>query len=378
MDDIREHIIDDSCSQGESSTPPLDNTDPPVVDFGNVLSDASIPINIGKNTCMIESINEDIKHPPEMPQEIIPGVLRRMGKLILTGCSKAAKSFLLMELVIAIAFGVEWLGFKVAKGRVLYINMELSSATCANRFVNIVKEMDLGCDGAENLFTLNLRGVDTSIKAVVDGLIPAIKDKGFIMVVIDPVYKLQSGDENSASSISAFCSQLDRLATETKCSVVYAHHHAKGNQSNRSSIDRSSGSGVFSRDADAILDIMELKLNQNKIDERLKGASAWRMEFTLREFKEPDPLHFYFRYPIHILDSDGSLALLPLKKAGSEKSDQRAKFDAAFSKVAKDGQASISDIADELDCNESTVYSYRSAYKEAYSLKKGIITKIVD
>ena len=48
--------------------------------------------------------------------------------------------------------------------------------------------------------------------------------------MIDPIYKIITGDENSADQMAAFCNQFDRVATELGCAVVYCHHHSKGAQ----------------------------------------------------------------------------------------------------------------------------------------------------
>ena len=72
-------------------------------------------------------------NPPELLPELIEGVLRRGHKMIISGSSKAGKSFLLIELCIAIAEGTEWLGFKCKKGKVLYVNLEIDPASCMNR-----------------------------------------------------------------------------------------------------------------------------------------------------------------------------------------------------------------------------------------------------
>ena len=67
-------------------------------------------------------------NPPELPEELITGILRRGHKMLISGSSKAGKSFLLMELCIAIAEGKPWLGFPCKKGRVLYVNLEIDPA----------------------------------------------------------------------------------------------------------------------------------------------------------------------------------------------------------------------------------------------------------
>ena len=133
-------------------------------------------------------------------------------------------------------------------------------------------------------------------------------------------------------------------------------------------MDRASGSGVFARDPDALLDMVELEMTdalrkqeENKrackaltawmdtvseswrhdvgLDDRLSEAAfllalgdilppkkleearqvairakesaetrtAWRIEGTLREFARFAPVNVWFDYPIHVADESGSL-----------------------------------------------------------------------
>lgn len=79
-------------------------------------------------------------------------------------------------------------------------------------------------------------------------------------IVIDPIYKVITGDENNASEMGAFCNQFDKICAQTGCASIYCHHHSKGSQGMKKAMDRASGSGVFARDPDAQLDIIQLEL----------------------------------------------------------------------------------------------------------------------
>ena len=83
------------------------------------------------------------------------------------------------------------------------------------------------------------------------------------------VYKRQ--DENSADQMANFCNQFDKVCTELKVATIYCHHHSKGSQGGKKSMDRASGSGVFARDPDAMLDMIELELSEDvlKAEENL-------------------------------------------------------------------------------------------------------------
>lgn len=103
-------------------------------------------------------------------------------------------------------------------------------------------------------------------------LIRRAAKKNYIAIVIDPIYKVITGDENSADQMSNFCNQFDKVCTELGCAVIYCHHHSKGSQGNKRSMDRASGSGVFARDPDALLDLIELPLTKELMEQQIDRA----------------------------------------------------------------------------------------------------------
>ena len=249
------------------------------------------------------------KTPPLKP-ELIHGVLRQGHKMLLAGSSKAGKSFALMELALAISTGGEWLGWKCCRGKVLYCNFELDEASARNRFNAICAYR--GIDAAEacaGITDWNLRGYNLSAKDFALRLFSRAREAGFIAVIIDPIYKLGLGDENSAGDVGSFLGVLDTICTTLGCAVIYCHHHSKGAQSGKAVADRASGSGVFSRDADAILDLMQLRPTSSLPSWAVDApkATAWRVSAVLREFEEPAPKNVWFRYPVHLPDAEDLL-----------------------------------------------------------------------
>ncbi|MBQ6722475.1 MAG: AAA family ATPase, partial [Clostridia bacterium] len=252
------------------------------------------------------------KDPPELPEELIKGVLRKGHKMLISGSSKAGKSFLLMELCIAIAEGRPWLGFPCKQGKVLYVNLEIDPASCIHRFLKIEAAIGTKPYHMKDIIIWNLRGHAVPLDQLVPKLVRRVRDMHLDAIIIDPIYKVITGDENSASDMAAFCNQFDKICNETGCSVIYCHHHSKGAQGMKRAIDRASGSGVFARDPDAQLDMIELELSdevKNFVAER--GATAWRMESSLREFPNFKPVNFWFEYPIHRLDNGEFLEEMP-------------------------------------------------------------------
>ncbi len=348
-----------------------------------------IDTNIGKESFTawrdhIESINDDMPDPeclkdkwddlPELSPPLIDGVLRQGHKMLLAGPSKAGKSYSLIELCIAIAEGTKWFGFQCAKGRVMYVNLELDRASCLHRFKDVYTVLGIPPESISNIDIWNLRGKSVPMDKLAPKLIRRASKKDYIAIIIDPIYKIITGDENSADQMSHFCNQFDKVCTELGCSVIYCHHHSKGAQGGKRSMDRASGSGVFARDPDALLDLTELEVTegirkaeenalvckiclewilrfdsgfssevptddtqsapkmrehaQKKLSEasyklmcsdieekkkRLNERTAWRIEGTLREFASFKPISCWFDYPVHREDTSGALGDLKIE-----------------------------------------------------------------
>jgi len=244
---------------------------------------------------------------PPLKPELIEGILRISHKMIIASTSKAGKTFILMELAMAIAEGMNWIGHRCKQGKVLYINMELDKDSFDNRFKDIYRRMgmDVG-NHVENIDIWNLRGADKTISELAPFVINRMKDQGYLAVMIDPLYKVLEGDENSNGDVARVVAKFDKIAEETGAAVIYAHHFAKGSSASKSIIDRAAGAGTFARDPDAILTMTQLDWCPGI--EAEKDWTAWRVESTLREFKAIQPVDLFFNWPLHKVDYEGRLA----------------------------------------------------------------------
>lgn len=270
-----------------------------------------------------ESLADVWDNMPPLKDELIPGVLRVGHKMLLAGPSKAGKSFLLINLAISIAEGAEWLGMKCRQGRVAYVNLELDRPSCLDRFKLIYGKMGLAPKNLANLTIWNLRGHAASMDMLAPILIHRFKNKGYSAIIIDPIYKVITGDENNATEMSRFCSYFDKVANEMDVSVIYCHHHSKGATGKYANAsDRSSGSGVFARDPDAILDLREINVDglTDKYRQNHPGAcevlTGWEVSGTLREFAPMKTKRIWFDYPLHVPDGENFLAVASYNDSG--------------------------------------------------------------
>jgi len=271
----------------------------------------------------IEGINDDLPDPedfskiledlPELAPELIQGILRKGHKMLLSGGSKTGKSMLMIQLAIAIATGGHWLNKYCAQGKVLYVNLEIDRASFSRRIAEACQQRAIEPEKLKNnLIVWNLRGHSTTLDKLAPKLIRRCAKENFTAVIIDPVYKVMMGDENKAGDMAQFCNQFDKIATQLNCAVIYVHHFSKGDQDKKASIDRASGSGVFARDPDVISTVTKLKSDE----------PAVRVEFTLREFPDMDPINAWYRYPIHVVDDTGELKAKKLIGSNSKKTHE--------------------------------------------------------
>ena len=271
-----------------------------------------------------ETLGDVWSNMPPLKEELIPGILRVGHKMLLAGPSKAGKSYLLIDLAISIAEGAEWLGLKCRQGRVCYVNLELDRASCFRRFKAIYEKRGIAPKNVGNITIWNLRGKAAPMNKLTPVLNHRFKGKGFDAVIIDPIYKVITGDENNATEMSQFCSYFDQVATEMDVSVIYCHHHSKGASGKYSnSADRSSGSGVFARDPDAILDMRQLDVTgledkyRRDHPDACEVLTGWEINGTLREFAPMKPKRVWFDHPAHITDDNNYLAIATFNDTGA-------------------------------------------------------------
>lgn len=247
-------------------------------------------------------LEEVFSNPPELAPELIHGVLRQGHKMLFVGPSKAGKSFALIELAIAIAEGGTWLDFQCSQGKVLYINLEIDSASCIHRFIDVYNALGMPPENLQNIEIWNLRGAAIPMDKLAPKIICRAKKYGFKAIIIDPIYKVIMGDENAAGDMAKFCNQFDLLCRDLGCSTIYCHHHSKGPQGQKKAMDRASGSGVFARDPDAVLDVTPLS-----VKEETGQLNAFKVSGILREFPPFKEFCIVYHYPIHTVDHSGFL-----------------------------------------------------------------------
>lgn len=259
------------------------------------------------------------------------GILRDRGLMYITGASKSGKSWLVDSLAISVASGTPWLGIPCQRGRVLLCDFELTKGSLNKRLRMILDYRqslrgapDYGSLMRNRLIPWSLRDYVDSLDNLYDDIVNSVRDMayrdgedphGYIrMMVLDPLYMVEMGDENKASDMAALFRVVRGMQRELGCAVVIVHHHAKGASGGKAAIDRGAGSGAIGRNGDAILDVSRLFLDeqqQERINRRYEWAyrqahgtdlACYRLTFAgIRDFMTPRPLDLVWTCPVHTI-----------------------------------------------------------------------------
>jgi RecA-family ATPase len=262
--------------------------------------------------------------PEPEPPQLVEGVLHQGAKMVLGGPSKARKSWSLIDLMLSVSTGSPWWGFPTRLGRALYLNFELPPFALQYRITRIAAAKEI--EDFTGFDIWNLRGHATDFSALIPKILGRIRDTGYSLILIDPIYKgLGARNENDAGDIASLLNEVEQLAAKSGAAAVFGAHFSKGNQAGKESIDRIGGSGVFARDPDVIL-----TMTPHEDDD------AHVIDLTLRALPPVKPFVVRWCESIFIADRNADPAALKAPQANpkSEKAKATYKMGSAADRYA--------------------------------------------
>ena len=158
---------------------------------------------------------------------IVKGVLPQAGLAVIYGASGAGKSFVVLDLVLAIARGLPWRGRKVKQGRVAYVAAEGAdgfrkrlAAYAQHHKVDLV-DVPMGVlNGAPNLMDVK------DAKDLAAGVLAA--GESTTVIVVDTLAQTTPGaNENAGEDMGKALGHCKRLHELTGALVVLIHHSGK-------------------------------------------------------------------------------------------------------------------------------------------------------
>ena len=219
----------------------------------------------------MEIINDD----SEPPEPIIGnGVLLDQTMLVIIGKAKSMKTFLGLNMVLAIASGRPLGNFPIErKATVLYLSAEGGYYPARARIKTIARGID---EEALNRIIypdkVNYSIDNDASYKMLRKLIENIKPE---VLVLDPLIRFHSVDENSSQGMNIIFRRIRELMKDFKLSVIIIHHTGKVvSKGGR-------GSSVINGEYDSAIYVF-------------KQADHHRFEFDMRHVEAPAPMKYIF------------------------------------------------------------------------------------
>jgi hypothetical protein len=162
---------------------------------------------------------------------IVKGLLIAGSLFVLYGESNSGKTFIMLDLALAVAGGSEWRGRRTRRGLVIYVAGEGAASVRAR--VTAYRAAHPEVAGGLP-FAIVPQAVDFLSPGSIDALIETIRQaevecgEKVVLVVIDTFARaVAGGDENSAQDVGQAVALADRLRAETGACVGFVHHAGK-------------------------------------------------------------------------------------------------------------------------------------------------------
>jgi AAA domain len=297
------------------------------------------------------SVGQLVKDHPVLRPPLIHGLLRTGETMNVIAPPKFKKSWLVLDLALALATGRPWLDtFATEPSQVLILDNELHAETSADRIPKVAEARNIDLASiSDRLFIDNLRGRLLDIDSL-KTYFESVRRGYFKLVVLDAFYRFlpKDADENSNSNLTDVYNRLDAYASMLDCSFILVHHASKGNQSGKSITDVGAGAGSQARATDT-----HLVLRQHEEDDCVVVDAA------VRSWHPIDPICLRWSFPVWNVDESLDPGCLR-----SERPRKRTK--PKLEEPAKEAEWTPQRFADAfLSPNPLTIKAILSAAKQA-------------
>lgn len=212
----------------------------------------------------------EIMNTPMKKQRFIVAGMIYPGIHILSGDPKIGKSWMMMDMCLAVAKGEKFLGRKTERGQVVYMALE-------DTFISLQSRMyELTDEPSENLtFTLLANSIGSGLEEDLRDckkMFPNLK-----MVVIDTLQKIRNNIDTKYGADYQELSVLKSIADQLEIAIVLVHHNRKAHDSNPNNLI--SGTNGIAGCADGLLVFTR---NGENAKLHISGRGAPSLELNLK------------------------------------------------------------------------------------------------
>ncbi|WP_446224947.1 AAA family ATPase [Nocardia sp. IBHARD005] len=243
----------------------------------------------------------DLTLPPPMPMGdflaiedlrswIIPGLLERMERIVLTGAEGGGKTVLCSQLACCMAAGVHpFTGEPLGAGhrgiRVLVVDCENSPAQSRRRFRWMVSMVDAArtkhgltaTEWSDQMFIeMRPAGIDLLSPRDTAWLDRTVTATSPDLLVLGPLYKLHHANANDESAARELVWQLDLLREKHGFALLTEAHAGNASDGNGDRMMRPSGSSLFRRWSEFGFGLRRAKNDPGRPRAELVDVVSWR------------------------------------------------------------------------------------------------------
>ena len=201
------------------------------------------------------SLERLIEENPTLSPPVVDGLFRRADVFNVISKSKIGKTWFILGMGMCVAAGLDYLGFRVNRGKVLFIDNELPRAVLAKRFplvqaaLNIPQELIQG-----QIDVLSLRDNPASIVDLRNHFFSKIESGYYSLIVLDAMYRAipPSVNENDNAAMAGLYNDLMWCAAVDNTAIGIVHHSSKGNQEQKDVTDVGAGAAVRDNDFETV------------------------------------------------------------------------------------------------------------------------------
>ena len=162
---------------------------------------------------------------------LLRDMIPRRELSLLAGAPKVGKTWIAIDMAIAIASGRDWAGFSCTLGRparVLFVEMEDNRRRVSKRVYELLRGQGVALADLEDTLRISDKLVRWPLGNM-DAFVTELKDCGWIpdLIIIDSLTRVMNGDQNSTRDAAAFGAGVTQLSRELGAAVCLIHHTRK-------------------------------------------------------------------------------------------------------------------------------------------------------
>ena len=215
-------------------------------------------------------LNTFLSWKPKKLKEIISnGLLYEGSIMLLYGEQETYKSWLAINLMLAMDKGTSWLAYKTQKSRCLYLNPEIIPETFHSRIKQLTQARNIQID-EENLFVWTNLNIKLDLAPGRTLFLETIRDLEPELVIVDGLQFVCHGNLGAHETAIGLRDTIMMAKRAKNCSFIFIHHKKKGMYDEKGGrvefgLDDMYGHSIIKNMADSVVMISKDLVNEDVI-----------------------------------------------------------------------------------------------------------------